>query len=416
MKYYISFLIIIFSQLLLCQDSISVLFIGNSYTYTYDLPNVFKNLSNSLGDGVFVDSKTNGGFTFQNHVNDPITFQKIKSNLWDYVVIQGQSQEPSFPYNQVNSSTLPYAVQLADSVNSNYLCSQVNYFMTWGRQNGDPQWDSINTFDKMNLRLRNAYLRFADSAQASVTPAGVAWKYVRDNFPSINLFSSDGSHPSLAGTYLNACTFYATLFHKSPVGASFFGGLDQVTAEILQNVSQTIVFDSIQTWKLKHHDSLVYVDFTFSELSNNEFQFNPTSNYVTDYYWEFGDDSSSSNYNPSHVYDLPGTYDILLIGSSECGIDTAFQVITINTNTITKNDLNEIELSSLKENLILIKSNSDIPYESIQLIDLMGRNIDFKLSVKKSNELILKTNYNGVLIVKIHNNSLHFTKSIFVFE
>ena len=39
------------------------------------------------------------------------------------------------------------------------------FFMTWGRENGDPQWDSISTFNKMNLRLRNAYLRFADSSE-----------------------------------------------------------------------------------------------------------------------------------------------------------------------------------------------------------------------------------------------------------
>jgi hypothetical protein len=147
-----------------------VLFVGNSYVNTNDLPNVFKNITNSKGDIVTVDSKTNGGFTFQSHVNDPVTFQKINSKPWDYVVLQGQSQEPSFPYGQVNSATLPYAVQLADSVYANAPCSQAMYFMTWGRQVGDPQWDSINTFDKMNLRLRNAYLRIADSANASVSP------------------------------------------------------------------------------------------------------------------------------------------------------------------------------------------------------------------------------------------------------
>ena len=36
-------------------------------------------------------------------------------------------------------------------------------FMTWGRENGDPQWTPISTFEGMNDRLRSAYLRFADS-------------------------------------------------------------------------------------------------------------------------------------------------------------------------------------------------------------------------------------------------------------
>ena len=158
---------------------------------------------------------TPGGQTFQNHAANPINYQKMAAQNWDYIILQGQSQEPSFPFDQVNSQSLPYAVQLADSAKAIQPCSQVNFFMTWGRQNGDPQWDSINTFDKMNTRLRDAYLRIADSANAAVSPVGVAWKYVRDNYPVINLYQQDGSHPSLTGSYLAACVFYTSMFHKS---------------------------------------------------------------------------------------------------------------------------------------------------------------------------------------------------------
>ncbi|MFM7681350.1 MAG: hypothetical protein ACKO7P_01205, partial [Bacteroidota bacterium] len=106
------------------QDSVSVLLIGNSYIYTNDLPTVLVNLTQSKGDLIYMDSKTNGGYTFQAHTNDPITFSKINQSNWDFVVLQGQSQEPSFPTQQVNTSTLPYAIQLADSVYDNNACSQ----------------------------------------------------------------------------------------------------------------------------------------------------------------------------------------------------------------------------------------------------------------------------------------------------
>ena len=156
MRTFTLFCILLSSVITVAQDSVSVLFIGNSYTYVNDLPTVFSNLTISLGDEATIDSKTNGGFTFQNHLTDPLTHSKIQSKPWDFVVLQGQSQEPSFPTSQVNTATLPPAVQLADSVYDNRYCSQAMYFMTWGRQNGDPQWDSINTFNKMNLRLRDA--------------------------------------------------------------------------------------------------------------------------------------------------------------------------------------------------------------------------------------------------------------------
>ena len=230
-------LLLLLSTHVFSQNNTSVLFVGNSYTSYNNLPILFQDLSSSLGKTVVVDSKLNGGYTLQSHANDPVTYQKMNASEWDYVVLQAQSQEPSFPYGQVNSQTLPYAMQLADSAQTTSECSQALFFMTWGRENGDPQWDSINTFDKMNFRLRNAYLRFADSSNSSVAPVGVAWKYVRDNHPTISLYAGDGSHPKPAGSYLAACTFYASIFHESPVGSTFLGGLDVSTAEILQNAA-----------------------------------------------------------------------------------------------------------------------------------------------------------------------------------
>ena len=265
MKIIASILFAFVTQLSWTQDSISVLFVGNSYLSVNNLPQMVQELTNSLGDHILIDSKMNGGFTFQSHAYDATTYDKIHSKPWNFVVLQGQSQEPSFPYDQVNQQSLPYAQQISDSVYSSNECSQVNYYMTWGRQVGDPQWDSINTFDKMNTRLRNAYLRIADSTNASVSPVGVAWKYVRDNYPAINLYAGDGSHPSLEGSYLAACTFYSSLFQKSSVGASYTAGLNPQICAILQQVASSVVLDSIPTWKLVHHDSLFNASFEASE-------------------------------------------------------------------------------------------------------------------------------------------------------
>lgn len=311
------------------QDSISVLFIGNSYTYVNDLPTMFTNLTNSLSDIVTVDSKTNGGYTFQQHLADPVTHTKIKSKKWDFVVLQGQSQEPSFPTDQVNSQTLPPAVSLADSVYANWYCSQAMYFMTWGRQNGDPQWDSISTFDGMNVRLRNAYKRIADSAEASVSPVGIAWKYVRDTYPTINLYNADGSHPSVEGTYLAACTFYASLFRKTPVGATFTSGLDPVIAGQLQDAAAIAVLDSLTLWRLRGKEDLTIAQFS-SSTAGNSVQFTNQSVHATSYTWDFGDGNTSIDQDPSHTFLSDGNFLVQLIAESECGNDTISSVVQIS--------------------------------------------------------------------------------------
>ena len=416
MKTILLFISIITSTSLFGQDSLSILFIGNSYVSTNDLPTVFRNLTQSKGDIATVDSKTNGGFTFQSHVNDLVTFQKIHSKLWDFVIIQGQSQEPSFPYSQVNTSTLPYAVRLADSVYANAPCSQVQYFMTWGRQVGDPQWDSINTFNKMNKRLRDAYLRIADSSHASVSPSGPAWKYVIDNHPTINLFSGDGSHPSFAGTYLSACVFYSSIYQKSPVGATYTGSLDAATALILQEAAALTVLDSIPTWKLTHFDSLVEVDFTYNATTGeNEFQFTPTTSFYTqDLMWYFGDDTFSSEQNPLHQYMSNGAYVVELIGTGVCGADTSLAVINISTNNLEEIPNKDLTFSLLNNKRILIQSSKSLALSKIQLSDLLGREINFKVLSDSDYERIIEFDGSEIIVVKFYSNFCNFTKTIFI--
>jgi hypothetical protein len=319
------------SHLLLAQDTLRALFIGNSYMGVNNLPQMVHDLSSSLGDVLIYDSNTPGGQTFQMQAANPVNYQKMAAQEWDYIILQGQSQEPSFPYDQVNAQTLPYAVQLADSAKAIQPCSQVNYFMTWGRQDGDPQWDSINTFDKMNARLRDAYLRIADSAQAAVSPVGVAWKYVRDNYPAINLYQQDGSHPSVEGSYLAACVFYASLFHKSAVGSNFNPGIDPNTTTILQNVASSIVFDSLDIWQLVHPDSTLQATVGYSSIPGASLlSFSATANQTANFTWYFPDMTIETGSIIGFEYNL-SAYQVMLIAEGLCDTDTVLVDVNISS-------------------------------------------------------------------------------------
>ena len=386
------------------QDSISVLFIGNSYTYVNDLPTMLRDLSASLNKEVTIGSKTNGGFTFQNHVNDQATYTAINQNPWDVVVIQGQSQDPSFPTGQVNSTSYPFAVQLSDSVLANNACSNVMYFMTWGRQNGDPQWDSINTFDKMNSRLYNAYRRFADSVDATVAAVGASWKYVRDTYPTINLYSGDGSHPSVEGSYLAACTFYASLFRQSPVGAVCFAGLDPTVAGQLQAAAATVILDSLDQFFLRPVDSPTQASFSFTQ-NGADIQVASTSIHATDLTWNFGDGASSMNGTESHTYTQNGTYTVELIATSDCNADTAVVSILVNVLGLEDLDPSVLEIK-LSENVISIKASAACEV-NIYTIDgkILGAHTMQELdliTMNKPNET--------VLISVVHNNSVKIYK------
>jgi len=383
MKYLFSFLSFSLFLIVHAQDSLSVLFIGNSYIYSNDLPGILNNLTISLGDEINYDTKVNGGFTFSNHLNDSQTHVKIKSKPWDFVVLQGQSQEPSFPYAQVNANTLPQAVALADSVYANRYCSNVLYFMTWGRENGDQQWDSINTFYKMNDRLRSAYLRIMDSAQASVSPVGSVWRYVRDNEPTIQLYSADGSHPSLAGTYLAACTFYSSLFRKSPVASSYTAGLDPGVASFLRNAAATVILDSLEAWKLRSNAETAIASFDFIEEAG-EFQFVNTSWRASDYFWDFGDGETSIEESPIHMYTAAGNYSTTLTATNECGAHVSTSDIAITVVGLDEVQ-NSVALRQLGTALYKI-SFKNSPTE-LTFTNSMGQSLDLKSLVLEKSEM-----------------------------
>jgi gliding motility-associated-like protein len=51
---------------------------------------------------------------------------------------------------------------------------------------------------------------------------------------------------------------------------------------------------------------------------------------ASSYVWKFGDNTSSSLTSPSHTYTLAGTYQVSLIATGSCGVDTAHLTITVN--------------------------------------------------------------------------------------
>ena len=316
------------------QEHKRVFFIGNSYTYVNNLPQVLSNLATSFGDTVTHASSTPGGAQLVQHVTNTNTLNGIRQGNWDVVVIQEQSQKPSFSDAQVATDVYPYAAQLNDSIEYYNPCAETAFYMTWGRQNGDAQncpfLPALCTFDGMNARLRRAYLRMALDNEAIAAPVGAVWKMVRDSLPNINLYTSDGSHPSQAGTYLAACTFYATLFRKGVTGSSYYGNVPVMDARQIQQLVDHVVLDSLSNWYIGAYD--VQADFA-TTINGNTISINNNSQRTSSYQWDFGDASPiDTNANPNHTYTTTGTYILRLIASDVCGkVDTSVQTITIAT-------------------------------------------------------------------------------------
>ena len=96
-----------------------------------------------------------------------------------------------------------------------------------------------------NIELtENSYVAVGNEIDALVIPVGLAFEEAYRRRPGIQLHKDfDGTHPELIGTYLAACTVYASVYGKSPVGNKYdyFGKIDQEMAAFLQQVAADTV-------------------------------------------------------------------------------------------------------------------------------------------------------------------------------
>jgi PKD repeat protein len=362
----------------------NVLFLGNSYTGVNNLPLLTYNLALSLGDTINYDSNTPGGYTYQGHSTNATSLAKIAQGNWDFVVLQEQSQMPSFPPSQVATEVYPYAQILVDSIKLANACAEPLFYMTWGRKNGDAgncaSYPPLCTYDGMQGRLRESYMEMSVDNGCSVSPVGAAWRYVRDNYPTIELYSADESHPSINGSYLAACVHYASIYRESPVGASFISTVTAIDAAILQEAAELVVLDSLSTWRIGDND--VVASFTSNTVGGSTvFSENGTNG--TTYSWDLDDGSTETAASFSYTYADDGIYNVELIATNGCDSDTVSQQVTINTTGIRENTL-EVIVYKVQNDYTLTFTNSTP--RKLHLYDTKGG----LLQVSSSNQSAIK--------------------------
>lgn len=257
MKRTIFTILLLFVAFLLSATSYKVLFIGNSYTSVNDLPQLIQRVSYSVGDTITYSTYVPGGSTFQQNLSGAASL--IQQGGWDYVVLQEQSQLPSFPPSQFMNECYPYAQQLCESVRQYSPNAKIVFYMTWGRKNGDQQncqyYPPLCTYEGMDSLLYARYMMMAEDNHAYVSPVGYVWHYIRDNHPSMELYQSDESHPSLLGSYVAACCFYTMLFEKNPMSISENCGVDAASAQLVRDLTSRLVYDSLSKWQFSNVDS-----------------------------------------------------------------------------------------------------------------------------------------------------------------
>ncbi len=222
------------------EPGLRVLFVGNSYTAGNNLITLVSAMADADPEAtpLLTEAIVVGGETMAGHLGTPSTTAAISEGAWDFVVLQGQSVEPLVVDGDFSASAIELATLVVDAGATPLL------FETWARKEGHElyleDWYGM-TPEEAQAGLRAAYQGAADASGGTMAPAGDAWEVVWTSRPDLELYAGDGSHASLAGTYLAACVFFEVLTGRSPVGnGGLPGGLDPAEAMILQVAAESV--------------------------------------------------------------------------------------------------------------------------------------------------------------------------------
>lgn len=176
----------------------TLLFIGNSLTYTNDLPAMLAQVADAADDSVGVAMVAGPNLAVIDHTNGATdAVARIDRGGWSHVVLQ---QGPTSVPGVCRDTLIIAAMRLKPHVSA--AGGRIVLFLPWTRQ-ADPQ-----TLEGAAESARLA----ARAVGGIVAPVGFAWRNALSADPTIPIYGPDGYHPAPAGTLLAALTIYDRLF------------------------------------------------------------------------------------------------------------------------------------------------------------------------------------------------------------
>ena len=385
------------------QEPRRVLFVGNSYTQSNNLPQMVADIAQSMGESMEYRSSTPGGCTFEMHCHNQ-SMTLICEGGWDYVVMQEQSQLPAFPMDSVALYVYPFAQQLVDSIYAHNPCAEPMFFMTWGRKNGDTEfgYPPMDTYEGMDSLLYARYMQMGEDNDASVCPVGRVWHYLRDHNEDIELYMSDESHPSLAGSYAAACAFYTMIFGRDPDSILYDAGLNEPTAQAIHAAVHKVVYDSLWQWQRP----LPQAGFVVDSVDFLNVRFVSKGKLFEEQEWSFGDGETMQTNDTMvwHTFPQSGIYLVKQTVSRHCLSATATRLVRVEAPSVgvaDKNDLSTISISPnpAEEEVMLHLPEGTVAEVVLYSID--GREMWRKEMENPCNAIALQGFPSGLYMLKV---------------
>jgi hypothetical protein len=175
---------------------VKILFVGNSLTYTNDLPKLVEKEGKKQGIPIKTKMIAYPNYALIDHLDTNIVKEALEKGAYDYLIVQ---QGPS---SQSEGKELLFeAGEKLTELCAKYQ-TKLCFFMVW------PALDHYQTFDAVIKNHREAALLF----DAILCPVGEAWKAHFEATDNFDYYGPDDFHPTLKGSQKAAEIIVKTLF------------------------------------------------------------------------------------------------------------------------------------------------------------------------------------------------------------
>ena len=227
------------------DDTMNILFIGNSMTYYNTLCSVVEGLANHYGHKVKCTAATNGGYTLIRNAKADNVITAIQKGGYDKVIIQDI-------VGSFDADNHMEGVQTITKMIKQYSPDAKIYsYEPW------PTKDSILGENSKLPYFTYYYIKAAKKYCNGVAPAGEAF-YDMYKTEGKDYYCTDGKHPMPLGTFVSATSVFYTIFPEEAQKTFSGDNYTYVTNLIHKNIayagaSNTEVYDNNELNKISQY-------------------------------------------------------------------------------------------------------------------------------------------------------------------
>lgn len=183
------------------KDTTRVLFVGNSFIYFYNLPQVVTSMAKTQNLIIETRQSTVGGSNLEQHWKSEKgtqTRKMLDEHKWDYVVFNNHSRSAI----DTPEDFMDYSKKFVDLVREKG--AEPIFMMTWAYKSNPLMQPEITRMYKKMCKMTNS----------DYVPCGPLFAEARKWRPDLNLFD-DNIHPSKNGTYLLGLAIFKYFTNQS---------------------------------------------------------------------------------------------------------------------------------------------------------------------------------------------------------